>query len=212
MHRAPRILLVEDEPRLLEVLVAAVVREFDAHLTCVACGEDALDVEIIEPHTLVVAEWNGAGSSVVEGKHARSSRGRTRGQSRSPRDDKPGMDGLTLTRHLMQLNPRPVILLADRVEASEVIEALRLGACDVFTKPFALGDLLAAMQRALDRAARVHRQQTRHRRLRRLVRRVLAERRDLNQRIDLICKDLVGAHRQLVQKVLAHEDGRQKTA
>jgi len=193
MHRAPRILLVEDDPRLLEVLVAAVVREFDAHLTCAASAEDALDVEMVEPHTLVVAEWDLPGSP---------------GQRRG----KPGMDGLTLTKHLMQLNPRPVILLAERPEASEVIEAMRLGACDVFAKPFALGELLAAMQRALDRAAQARRQQTRQRRLRRLVRRVLAERRDLNQRIDLICKDLVGAHRQLVQRVLAHEDARQKTA
>ena len=44
-----------------------------------------------------------------------------------------------------------------------------------------------------------------HKNLRQLVRRVLSERRDLNRRIDLVCKDLVGAHRRLVQRVLATE-------
>jgi hypothetical protein len=34
---------------------------------------------------------------------------------------------------------------------------------------------------------------------------VIGERRDLNRRIELICKDLVGAHRRLVQRVLAEQ-------
>jgi hypothetical protein len=39
-------------------------------------------------------------------------------------------------------------------------------------------------------------------RLRRLLRRLLRERRELRQRTELICRDLVGAHRRLVDRVL----------
>ena len=174
---SPKVLLVEDDPRLLEMLVASVVRQFDAHLTCVGSAEDALDIEVVEPHAIVVAELA-----------------------------LPGMDGLTLTRHLMDLNDRPVILLADEPCASHAIEAMRLGAADLFPKPFAMGELLGSMTRALERSQRARQFQVKHHRLRGLVRKVLRERRDLNRRIDLICRDLVGAHRRLVQRVLAHED------
>ncbi len=174
---APKVLLVEDDPRLLEMLVDAVVRDFDAHLTCVGSAEDALDVEMVEPHSIVVAEV-----------------------------ELPGMDGLTMTRHLMDLSDRPVILLADEPMASDAIEALRLGACDLFPKPFSVRDLADSMTVALERHRQVRQQKAKHRQLRQLVRRVLRERRDLNKRVDLICRDLVGAHRRLVHRVLTHEN------
>ncbi|MHC4063563.1 MAG: response regulator [Planctomycetota bacterium] len=178
--RSPKILLVEDDPRLLEMLVECFVQRLDSHLTCVGSAEEALDIEVIEPHDIVVAELA-----------------------------LPGMDGLTLTRHLMELSDRPVILLAEEPGLSHAVEALRLGARDLFSKPFPVGDLLESMQRALSHTQQARRFQAKHRRLRQLVRRVLGERRDLNRRIDLICKDLVGAHRRLVQRVLANEEARQ---
>lgn len=171
-----RILLAEDDPRILEMLVRGIVDRFDAHLTCVGSAEDALDVEVVEPHDIVVTELA-----------------------------LPGMDGLTLARHLMELNDHPVILLAEEPGLSHAVEALRLGVCDLFPKPFAVDDLLASMERALTRARKTHQLRVKHKNLRRLVRRVLGERRDLNRRIELICKDLVGAHRRLVQRVLAEE-------
>lgn len=177
---SPKVLLVEDDPRLLEMLVEALVRGFDANLTCVASAEDALDIEVVEPHDIVVGELA-----------------------------LPGMDGLTMARHLMELSDRPVILLAEEPGLSHAIEALRLGVRDLFPRPFAVGDLLESMRRALSQAEQLRRFRTKHQRLRRLVRRVLGDRRDLNRRIELICKDLVGAHRRLVQRVLAHEEAHQ---
>lgn len=176
---SPKVLLVEDDPRMIEMLVEGLVRRFDAHLTCVAGAEEALDIEIVEPHDIVVAELA-----------------------------LPGMDGLTLTRHMMELSDRPVILLAEEPGLSQAVEALRLGARDLFPKPFAVGDLLDSMERAMARAGQARRFRAKHRHLRQLVRRVLRERRDLNRRIELICKDLVGAHRRLVHRVLAHEEAK----
>jgi DNA-binding response OmpR family regulator len=169
-------MLAEDDPRILEMLVRSFVDRFDAHLTCVGSAEDALDVEVLEPHDIVVAELN-----------------------------LPGTDGLTMARHLLELSDRPVILLAEEPGSSHAIEALRLGVRDLFPKPFAIGDLLDSMERALDQAHQAHQLRVKHNNLRQLVRRVLRERRDLNRRIDLVCKDLVGAHRRLVQRVLATE-------
>ncbi len=171
-----KILLVEPDPRLLEMLVESFVQRFDAHLTCVGSAEDALDVEVVEPHHIVVSEL-----------------------------DLPVMDGLTMTQHLMDLADRPVILLAEEPGASQAIEAMRLGAVNLFPKPFAVSDLLDSMQQSLHKAQATHQMRAKHIRLRQLVRRVIRERRDLNKRIDLICRDLVGAHRRLVQRVLADE-------
>ena len=55
----------------------------------------------------------------------------------------------------------------------------------------------AAAQRALVR----RHQQRRYRRLRRLSSRIVRERRDLRQRIDLVCRDFVQAYRRLAQRV-----------
>ena len=176
-RRSYKILLAEDDPRVLELLIEAFVGRFDAHLTCVSSGEDALDVEVVEPHDIVVAELR-----------------------------LPGIDGLTLAKHLLELGERPVILLAEEPALSHAVEALRLGTADFFTKPFAIDALLDSMEEALKRAETARQFQIKHHRLRQLVRHVLAERRNLNQRVDLICRDLVGAHRRLVQRVLAHEE------
>jgi hypothetical protein len=47
--------------------------------------------------------------------------------------------------------------------------------------------------------------QLRHRRLRKLTARIICERRDLRQRIDLICRDFVHAYRRLAQRVTEAE-------
>jgi len=171
-----KVLLVEDDPRLLEMLVECIVQRFDAQLTCVGSAEDALDIEMVEPHDIVIAEL-----------------------------DLPGLDGLTLTRHLMDLSDRPVILLAEEPAMSHAVEALRLKATDMFPKPFAIGDLMDSMDRAMREHIKLRQFQAKHRNLRQLVRQVLRERRELNSRIDLICRDLVGAHRRLIQRVLHRE-------
>lgn len=175
-----RILLVEDDPRLLEMLVESLVGRFDANLTCVASGEDALDIEMVEPHDVVVTELT-----------------------------LPGMDGLTLAKHLMNLSDRPVILLAETPALSHAVEAMRLRVCDLFAKPFAMDELLNSISRGLSEGHQARALRRRYRRLRQLVRQVLRERRELNRRIDLVCRDLVGAHRRLLLRVLDREQAHQ---
>ncbi|HRX83432.1 MAG TPA: response regulator [Phycisphaerae bacterium] len=171
-----KILLVERNPRIIEMLVEAFVRRFDSQITCVSSGEDALDVEIFEPHAIAVVDTN-----------------------------LDGIDALTLAGRLCELSDRPVILTGCDPTTADVIEALRMGVADFFVKPYEIDGLLNTMAEALS----VHRQMRarvqREERTRRLLRKVIRERRALNERVELICRDLVGAHKRLATRVLARE-------
>lgn len=173
-----KILLVESNPRAIETLIDAFVRRFSSNITCVATAEDALDVDMLEPHSIVIADT-----------------------------DLDGMDALTMAQRLTELSPRPIILLDSGPTVADVLEAMRVGVVDYFPKPVDIDVLLDSMDRAvLDHQARRSLQQ-RHQKMRDLVRRVIRERRDLNRRVELICKDLVGAHKRLVMRVLDDRDG-----
>jgi len=168
-----KILLIERNPRIIEMLVEAFVRRFNAHITCVSSGADALDVEILEPHSIAVVD--------------------------TQIDD---MDVITLTERLCEFSDRPVILMGDAPTAADVIESMRHGVVDFFTKPFEIEAMLDRMQDLM----RFHRgelgRRHRYEKSRRLLRKVIRERRELNQRVDLICKDLVSAHKRLATRVL----------
>jgi DNA-binding NtrC family response regulator len=174
-----KILLVDHEPQTVEMLVEALVRHLHAHVTCVSTAEEALDIEVLEPHDALIAEI-----------------------------DLPRMNGIRLAERIQELRRRPIILLSNDPHLSQAVEALRVGAVDFFAKPFDIECLLNAAARALAQADEQRRQIQRHHRLRSLVRRVIRERRELDQRVDLICRDLVGAHRRLVHRVLDREQGR----
>ncbi len=171
-----KILLVENTPRIIEMLVEGFVRRFDANITCVPSAEDALDVAMVEPHSVVIADTQ-----------------------------LPEMDAITMSRRLIELGGQPVILMGNSPSAAEVIEAMRCGVSDFFPKPFAVEALLDSVDEALKLHHRNCRLTRRQQRLRTLTRQVIRERRELNERIELVCKDLVGAHKRLVLRVLDNE-------
>ena len=170
------ILLVEPDADLLEMLVASLARRFDAQIRCVSDAESCLDAELAGPHDLVIAEL------ALRDAH-----------------------GLDLVSRLTAISHRPVILLANDPTCDEVIEAMRLGVRDVLRHPFPIDDLLDAVNRLLHGQGIRRQRAARYRRMRELVRRTVRERRDLQQRIELVCRDLVGAHRRLVHRVLDAE-------
>jgi len=169
-----RILLVEPDPNVLEILVGALSDHFDAHLTCVDSAAACLDVEVVDPHDLVVTEL-----------------------------DLPDADGLEMVEQLAALSARPVILLADEPTTEQAIGALRLGVRDLFIKPFPVRRLLEASDQVLTGQCLRREYAVRYRRMRELVRKAVRERRELNKRIELVCRDLVGAHRRLAHRVVA---------
>lgn len=169
----PKILIVEPAPESLETLVAVCARRFDAQITCVADAESCLDCDMLDPHDLVLTSF-----------------------------DLPDVDGLELAARLLALRSRPIILITDEPNYDTAIEAMRLGVKDVFCRPVDEDEMIDAAERAL-RGYQLRRDHAaRYRRMRHLVRHVIRERRHLNRRVELVCQDLVGAHRRLAHRVV----------
>ncbi|MEB3416111.1 response regulator [Alteriqipengyuania sp. WL0013] len=66
----------------------------------------------------------------------------------------PGEDGLSLTRHLIEAQDLPTILLTAKGEATDRIVGLEIGADDYVTKPFEPRELVARIRSVLRRAGR----------------------------------------------------------
>jgi FixJ family two-component response regulator len=67
----------------------------------------------------------------------------------------PGMTGLDLQKTLAQAVHRiPVVFVTGHGDVPMSVKAMRAGAIDVLTKPFAAKDLLAAIRRAVDKDMR----------------------------------------------------------
>ena len=65
----------------------------------------------------------------------------------------PGMDGLDVCRALRRESSVPIIMLTARVEESDKLVGLELGADDYLTKPFSPRELVARVRTVLRRAA-----------------------------------------------------------
>jgi two-component system alkaline phosphatase synthesis response regulator PhoP len=65
----------------------------------------------------------------------------------------PGMDGLDVCRELRREASTPIIMLTARVEESDKLIGLELGADDYVTKPFSPRELVARVRTVLRRAA-----------------------------------------------------------
>lgn len=126
MSAAPRILVVEDEAPIQELLRYALTQaSFD--VTVVPTAEQAL-VEIrSELPAVVLLDLM-----------------------------LPGMSGVTLAKHLRQesrTRDMPLIMVTARAEESERVAGLELGADDYVTKPFSPKELVARIRAVLRRRA-----------------------------------------------------------
>ncbi len=182
-ERPLEILLADDDQELAEMITSHLPTAITARVTHVRSVEEALREELTCRHDLVIASLQLDTS-----------------------------DGFALIRQLRG-KCRPFILLADAPGPQQLIEGIRLGVLDVLCKPFDMVELAEAVERYARMARRRRRERIRHRRLRRVTARIVGERRDLRQRMDLICRDFVQAYRRLAQKVvesgvLTQEPGR----
>lgn len=121
----PRILVVEDEPQIRQIVVVAVTAEgcraYEAD-----CVTDALRaVTQTKPH-LVILDLG-----------------------------LPGRDGLTFIHEVRLWSVLPILVLSARTLETDKIEALDAGADDYLTKPFSLSELRARLRALLRRARSV---------------------------------------------------------
>jgi DNA-binding response OmpR family regulator len=119
---ATRILVVEDDPNVAEVVSRYLVREgFEVEV--VGDGRVAVDRALADPPDLVVLDLM-----------------------------LPGLDGLQVCRRLRALAPVPVIMLTARGDESDRVIGLELGADDYVAKPFSPKELTARVRAVLRRA------------------------------------------------------------
>jgi len=119
---AQKILVVDDEARIVKLVRDYLERAGFAVLTA-GDGETALTMARRERPDLIVLDLM-----------------------------LPGVDGLDVCRRLRQESGVPIIMLTARVEETDRIVGLELGADDYVTKPFSPGELVARVRATLRRA------------------------------------------------------------
>jgi DNA-binding NtrC family response regulator len=121
MSHATRVLVVDDEPRMAEVMAAALGRAGHACEVCTS-GATALTALDERGADVVVTDWK-----------------------------MPDMDGLAFMKAVHERRPSlPVILVTAHGSVPAAVAAMREGAFDYLTKPFDNDELRALVARALD--------------------------------------------------------------
>jgi len=115
-------------------------------------------------------------------------------------------DGLSLLRSPLRREEVVYVLLGPDLGKQGILQALRCGAADVFEPPFDGTYICARLCEVLQRQRQQRRAARRHVRLRELSMRIIKDRRDVRRKVDIVCRDLVGAYRALAEKVVARDD------
>jgi len=118
-----RILVVEDEPDLLQV-VATTLREAGYAVDAAADGEDGLFKAKTWEYDAIVLDLN-----------------------------LPKLDGWSVLQRLRTVKRTPVLILTARDTVSDRVRGLNSGADDYLVKPFALSELLARIRALIRRSA-----------------------------------------------------------
>lgn len=168
-----RIILAEPDSGIAEMFTESLIRHFNPYLTCVFNGTDLLDEVMMRRVDLIITELQ-----------------------------LPGLHGRKLIRSLSEMTDVPVIVTATHPTIRDAAECVRMGAVDLLVKPFAIRQLLTRSQEAISMHRRSMRRRSRNRQVRALARRAIRQEKELTKRLNLVCKDLVAAHRHLVHRVL----------
>ncbi len=124
MHE--KILIVEDEERILQFLRRGLAYEGYSVLTAVN-GTEGLQVARDNPPDLVILDW-------------------------MLPEIEPGLNGLEVCRRLRAASDLPIIMLTAKESVSDRVLGLDAGADDYLVKPFALNELLARIRALVRRA------------------------------------------------------------
>lgn len=117
-----KILVVEDEPKLVEMITGFLQEEGFETASCLR-GDGALEaIEKFKPDLIILDLML------------------------------PGLDGLEICRLVRKTSSLPIIMLTAKAEEIDKILGLELGADDYLTKPFSLRELLARIKAVLRRS------------------------------------------------------------
>jgi two-component system KDP operon response regulator KdpE len=121
--RAPRVLVVDDEPQIVRAL-KVVLRGAGFEAVAAETASQALDLAAVSPPDAAIVDL------VL-----------------------PDGDGVEVTRRLREWSAMPILVLSAVGEEEQKVRALDAGADDYITKPFGTRELIARLQAALRRTA-----------------------------------------------------------
>src|SRR5438552_6932130 len=169
----PRILVVDDEPMLIELVGDVVGKKIPCKLVSAKSIAEARKVLADTKIELLVADVC-----------------------------LPDGDGTELVSVLRQDQPQAsAIVITGQPSVDGAIHAIRQGAIDFLPKPFTADHLLARVNKALERQAAMARQERRLDKLRDAVKRLNEARRMVSKKVDLLCNDLITAYGELSKQL-----------
>lgn len=172
-EQLPRVLVVDDEPELVE-LVGEMVR---AHVDC----------SVVPASSIAQARKILASSSV----HVLVTD-----------INLPDGNGMSLVAALHEQQPNAgAIIITGKPSLDGAISALRGGALDFVPKPFRTEQIVERVRKALERHAELVKREKRVVRLRDAVRRLNDSRKLISKKVDLLCNDLVSAYGELSRQL-----------
>lgn len=169
----PRVLVVDDEPTLVELMDEVVAQRVDCRMICARNLEEAREVLAHQDIELLVTDVH-----------------------------LPDGDGMSLLAALRQRQPEAsVIVITGSPSVDGAISAMRQGAADFLPKPFTVDHLTDRVQKALDRQAIIARNDRRLGRLKDAVKRLNVARRTVSKKVDILCNDLISAYGDLSRQL-----------
>jgi FixJ family two-component response regulator len=180
----PRVLIVDDEPHLQEVLRDVIGGKINCRVFIANDLQEAKQIIESEEIELLVADVH-----------------------------LPDGDGMSLLPQLRKKQPNAgAIVITGHPSVASTISALRAGVIDFLPKPFNSEDLLDRVGRALQRQRIEAKNEKRLTRLRDAVRRLNISRHTVTKKVDLLCNDLITAYGDLSRQMedLRNQEGFRK--
>jgi FixJ family two-component response regulator len=169
----PRLLVVDDESTLIELVGDAVERNLECKLATATTVTEARKILASQPVDLLVVDLN-----------------------------LPDGSGAELLTELRRKYPLAgAIVITGTPSYERAVSALREGAVDFLAKPFRIDDFLHRVRTALHRQNIVAKNETRIDRLRDAVRRLNEARKVVAKKVDLLCNDLINAYGDLSRQL-----------
>ncbi|TMB85852.1 MAG: response regulator, partial [Chloroflexi bacterium] len=169
-----RVLIVDDEPNLVEAIEDAVgPKGMGCRIVSAASISQARKILTTQGIELMVADVH-----------------------------LPDGDGMSLLPALREYQPcASAIIITGSPSVEGAISALRGGAVDFVPKPFSNTQIVERVKKALERQSLIARQERRFDKLRDAVRRLNESRRIISKKVDLLCNDLVTAYGELSRQL-----------
>lgn len=169
----PRVLVVDDEPELIEVVQKVIERRFDCDVISAADLREARLAIEEQAVDLLVTDMR-----------------------------LPDGDGLSLLSALHEARPTAsAIVITGLPSLDNAINAMRQGAYDFIPKPFTNQQLMDRIAAALRRSDDERRRVARLAKLKMAVRKLNEARKMVSRKVDLLCNDLVSAYTELSRQL-----------